>query len=179
MFLFFTLTSYVYKNLYVNCHEKTTIKTDDDTTKKVVKIRTGLSLIYLGLLSILYFLLTWYVLITLLIFVSLMGIFVAHKLEPSILDVLKKYDTHPLMKRFWQYYSVIVNIMLKIMSPLHKIIENQIIKKKDKVYDYFFGSITKKRDINPLKFLTSDNLLEDMTKIEEFFKQQEMTSNNK
>lgn len=139
----FSLFTYIYKYFYDNCNEKKIIKSKDEKPKKVIKTRIGLSLLYLVLLILLYFSMTWYIFFTLLLATFTTVITLTHKFEPSTLDILKKYDSHPITKKIWYFYSLIINIIFKIMAPCHRILENKINKNKEIIKNGLIGQVTK------------------------------------
>lgn len=161
-FFVFTILSYIYKCLYSSCSEKKIIKTKDEKPKKVIKTKIGLSFIYLALLIMLYYSLTFYVMLTLILIVLTSVTLLTHKFEPSLLDIFKKYDSHPMVKRVWYFYSFIVNVTLKIMGPFHTFLENKISKNKQLIYDKFYDRFLKK-DINPMDLLFSGGIMKNLS----------------
>jgi hypothetical protein len=139
----FSLFTYIYKYFYDNCNEKKIIKSKDEKPKKVIKTRIGLSLMYLVLLILLYFSLTWYIFLTLLLATFTIVITLTHKFEPSSLDILKKYDSHPITKKIWYFYSLVMNIIFKIMGPCHRVLENKINKNKEIIKSGLIGQVSK------------------------------------
>ena len=139
----FSLFTYIYKYFYNSCSEKKVIKTKDEKPKKVIKTRIGLSLIYLILVLILYFSITWYIFLTLLIAVFAIIITLIHKFEPSTLNILKKYDSNPIIKKIWYFFSLFMNIIFKIMSPCHRVLENKINKNKEIVKNGLLNQVSK------------------------------------
>ena len=139
----FSLFTYIYKYFYDNCNEKKVIKSKDEKPKKVIKTRIGLSLMYLVLLILLYFSLTWYIFLTLLLAIFTIVITLTHKFEPSTLDILKKYDSHPITKKIWYFYSLIMNIIFKIMGPCHRVLEIKINKNKEIIKNSLIGQVSK------------------------------------
>jgi hypothetical protein len=139
----FSLFTYIYKYFYDNCNEKKVIKSKDEKPKKVIKTRIGLSLMYLILLILLYFSITWYIFLTLLLATFTIVITLTHKFEPSTLDILKKYDSHPITKKIWYFYSLIMNIIFKIMGPCHRVLENKINKNKEIIKNGLIGQVSK------------------------------------
>jgi hypothetical protein len=129
----FSLFTYIYKYFYDSCSEKKIIKSKNEKPKKVIKTRIGLSFLYLALLTLLYFSLTWYIFFTLLLGTFTIAITLTHKFEPSTLDMFKKYDSHPIIKKIWYFYSLVMNIIFKIMGPCHRVLENKINKNKEKI----------------------------------------------
>lgn len=127
----FSFFTYVYKYFYDSCSEKKIIKSKNGNLKKVVKIRTSLSIIYLFLFSLFFYLLNFYVIITLVFAILLLGIILVHKFEPSVLNILKKYDTSPVLIKCWSIFSLIFNTIFKILGPLHRLIDIKIKKLKD------------------------------------------------
>ena len=115
----FSLFTYIYKYFYDSCSEKKVIKSKDNKPKKVIKTRIGLSFIYLVLLILLYFSLSWYIIFTLLMAIFIIIITLSHKFEPDRLDLIKKYDSSPIIKNIWYIYSIIMNVVFKIMGPCH------------------------------------------------------------
>lgn len=154
----FSIFSYVYKYFYESCSEKKIIKSKDNKSKKVIKTKIGLSFLYLVLLTILYFLLTWYVILTLTLLILTFGVLLAHKFEPSVLDIFKKYDSTPILKKIWYFYSSVVNLVLKIMSPIHAFFENKFCKCKQFTKNMFFEQLTKK-DFNPFNSLFDSGII--------------------
>ena len=161
LFLTFSIFSFIYKYLYTSCSEKKVIKSKDERPKKVIKTRIGLSFVYLALLTTLYFSLTWYVLFTLVLMISTLIILLTHKFDSSTLDIFKKYDSYPIVKKFWYFYSFIVNIIFKLMGPIHTFLENIINKNKQLIYDIFFDRLAKK-DFNPLDSFFNTGIMENL-----------------
>ena len=161
-FFVFTILSYIYKCLYTSCSEKKIIKSKDEKPKKVIKTKIGLSFVYLALLIMLYYSLTLYVVFTLILIVLTSITLLTHKFEPSLLDIFKKYDSRPIVKRIWYFYSLIVNITLKIMGPLHTFLENKINKNKQLIYNKFYDRFVKK-DINPMDLLFSGGIMKNLS----------------
>ena len=135
----FTLFTYIYKYFYNSCIEKKVIKLKNEKPKKVIKTRIGLSFVYLVLLSIFYFSLNFYVLFTAILALGLASVTLMHKFDPSLINILKKYDSTPIAKKIWYLYSLIVNLIFKVFSPCHRIIENKINKNKDVIKNNLFG----------------------------------------
>jgi hypothetical protein len=139
----FSLFTYIYKYFYDSCSEKKVIKSKNEKPKKVIKTRIGLALTYFFLLTSLYFSLTWYIFLTLLLAIFTVIITLSHKFEPSTLDLLKKYDSHPITKKIWYFYSLIMNIIFKIMGPCHRVLENKINKNKEKIKNGLMSQASK------------------------------------
>lgn len=139
----FSLFTYIYKYFYDSCSEKKVIKSKDNKPKKVIKTRIGLSFLYLVLLILLYFSLSWYIIFTLLMAIFTAIIMLAHKFEPSTLDLIKKYDSNPIIKKIWGFYSIIMNIVFKIMGPFHKVLDNKINKNKEIIKNGVFERVAK------------------------------------
>jgi len=175
-FITFCVLSYIYKNLYTSCSEKKIIRTKDDKPKKVIKTKIGLSFVYLFLLTILYFSLTWYVMSVLILLASTCLILLTHKFEPSALDILKKYDSHPIVKKIWYVYSLVVNLVFKIMGPFHSFLENRINKNKQLIYEKFFERLTKK-DFNPFDSLLNGGIMKSLSLFDNLDNAQ-LTENN-
>jgi hypothetical protein len=169
----FSLFTYIYKYFYDSCSEKKVIKSKDEKPKKVIKTRIGLALTYFFLLTLLYFSITWYIFLTLLLAIFTVIITLSHKFEPSTLDILKKYDSHPITKKIWYFYSLFMNIIFKIMGPCHRVLENKINKNKDKIKNGLVDQVSK-MNFNGLNmgFLGSLSTFSDNTVID-------VNSNNK
>lgn len=161
-FFIFGILSYIYKKLYMSCTEKKVIKTKDGKMKKVIKTKIGLSLLYLVLLVTLYFILTWYVIFSLLLIFSMLLLLSAHKFEPSMLDILKKYDSHPVTKKIWFFYSLVVNLIFRIMTPFHTFLENKIKKNNIFIYEKLFEKLVNK-DIFSIDSLLNNNVFNKMS----------------
>ena len=126
IFSFFT---YIYKYFYDSCNEKKIIKSKKEKPKKVVKSRIVLSFLYLIILTFLYFSLNWYIILTLFLTLLISGILFLHKFDPKTIDILKQYDSLPILKKVWFVYSKIMTIIFNLFSPCHRIIDNKINKK--------------------------------------------------
>ena len=139
----FSLFTYIYKYFYNSCSEKKVIKTKDEKPKKVIKTRIGLSLIYLILIFFIYFSITWYIFLTLLIVIFTIIVILTHKFEPSTLNILKKYDSNPIIKKIWYFVSLIINIIFKIMGPCHRVLEKKINKNKEIIKNRLLNQVSK------------------------------------
>lgn len=137
------LFTYIYKYFYESCSEKKIIKSKNEKPKKVIKTRISLSLIYLVLLTLFYVSLNWYVFFATLVTLLLLSIAMMHKFEPTMIDILKKYDSSPFVKKIWYIFSLIMNLIFKCFSPFHRIIDNKINKNKDMIKENFFGHFAK------------------------------------
>jgi ABC-type multidrug transport system fused ATPase/permease subunit len=184
----FSLFTYIYKYFYDSCNEKKIIKSKNNTPKKVVKTRISLSIIYLILLLFLYFSLNWYIFITIILSMLLISVSLIHKLNPSTMDILKKYETTPFTKTCWYFFSLTIKIIFKIFGPLHRVIDNKINKNKDIIKSNLFQQFTKMKfgefgefglfgafsDLTNenTKTKTSRSSTNDYNKLESFFKDQ-------
>lgn len=139
----FSLFTYIYKYFYDSCNEKKVIKIKKDKPKKVIKTRIGLSFIYFIILILLYFSLNWYVFISFMLSVLITIVMIAHKFDPVSINLLKKYDSLPIVKRVWFFYSRTMNLIFKIFSPFHRIIENKINNNKKFIKEILFGQMGK------------------------------------
>lgn len=136
---FFT---YVYKYFYKSCYEKKIIKTKNGGSKKIVKIKSSLAIIYFILLSLFYYSLNWYVIITFIMSLLLAVTTLLHKFEPSTLNTLKKYDLSPFLMKIWFIYSFIMNALFKLFSPLHCLFDAKYEKIKSIIKNKFSGEST-------------------------------------
>ena len=143
LFITMSLLTYIYKYLFESCSEKKIIKNKKEKPKKVIKTRISLSLFYLILLVFLYFAFTWYIFITIMIGLLLIILCVVQKFDPKTLDVLKTYDSLPIIKKIWYIYSKIIFVIFKIFSPCHKIIDNNISKNMETIKTNLLGQLTK------------------------------------
>ena len=151
----FSLFTYIYKYFYDSCHEKKIIKSKSGEPKKIVKIRTGLTIFYLILLSLFFYSLNWYVLITFVFTILLLGTAIIHKLDPSVLYIFKKYDSSPIFIKLWFIFSLIFNTIFKFLSPCHQLIDNKIKKIKTIIQNKVFGPTN---DIKSLNFDLLNNM---------------------
>jgi hypothetical protein len=136
-FLTISFFTYLFKECHATCVEKKQIKDNNGELKKVLKTRYGLSLVYLLILTIIYFLLDIYVLITLILCVLFLSIKFLHEINPSLSDhILKKYDSQPFVKSVSFYYSKTLNLLFKIFGPMHKFIDKIKVFYQNKGIDF-------------------------------------------
>jgi hypothetical protein len=79
------------------------------------------------------------VLFALAVTLILSSLLLMHKFEPSMIDILKKYDSLPIVKKVWYFFSLIMNVILTCFGPCHRVIDNKINKNKDMVKKKLFG----------------------------------------
>jgi hypothetical protein len=175
----------------MSCTEKKIIKSKDDKPKKVIKTKIGLSFLYFLMLTTLYYLLTLRVFFTLLLIATTLSISLIHKTKVFNIDILKKYDSHPTVKKMWYYYSFVMGIVFRIMQPFHGFLENKIINIKDLLWSNFYdGLLNSSTTQNNLIFGTCNfqtqnqhsktisepnthlNAMEEFLKINDFFEKE-------
>jgi hypothetical protein len=163
----FSLFTYIYKYFYESCGEKKIIKTKDGRPKKVLKIRASLAIVYLLLLSIIFYLLNVYTLFVLLVCGVLACIFLIHQFEPSILEILKKYEMNNIFKKCWFVYSFLLKMVFKIFSPLYNFFDIKLNVIKEKAKSKIFEKMTTVNvldDFNSMTTFFQDNKIKEITK---------------
>lgn len=125
LLLSFVLFTYVYKFFYNKCNEKIIVKSKDDKPKKVIRTRIGLMVFYSAILCFIFYMVNVFIVLNLLLIILLFATLLIHTFNVSLLDVFRKYDSNNKVKKIWFIYSIIVNFILKILYPIHKLIDKK------------------------------------------------------
>jgi len=180
--LFFSLCffTYLYKCLYGICNEKKLIKVKNEKPKKVIKIRNTMSFIYFFMVGLLYLVLDWFSIFAIFLILVMTFLVLMQKFDKSFTNGTKNIDSKPIIQKTWYVFSVIINVVFKVFSPCHRVMDRKINKNKEllknTLINGFFSNITNFDISNVLNSVdVSNNQLADVHKgnineIEEFLK---------
>jgi hypothetical protein len=180
--LFFSLCffTYLYKCLYGICNEKKLIKVKNEKPKKVIKIRNTMSFIYFFMVGLLYLVLDWFSIFAIFLILVMTFLVLMQKFDKSFTNGTKNIDSKPIIQKTWYVFSVIINVVFKVFSPCHRVMDRKINKNKEllknTLINGFFSNITNSDISNVLNSVdVSNNQLADVHKgnineIEEFLK---------
>jgi len=180
--LFFSLCffTYLYKCLYGICNEKKLIKVKNEKPKKVIKIRNTMSFIYFFMVGLLYLVLDWFSIFAIFLILVMTFLVLMQKFDKSFTNGTKNIDSKPIIQKTWYVFSVIINVVFKVFSPCHRVMDRKINKNKEllknTLINGFFSNITNFDISNVLNSVdVSNSQLADVHKgnineIEEFLK---------
>lgn len=120
----FGLITCLYSPFYKKCNQKVKIKTKSGKIKDVIKTKICLSLLYLFLIVIFYYNLTWKVLLTIGSFLFISGLYLLDNFYPSSICVLNKFDSNIILRYLWKFFSTIITLSLLFYRPIIDGLEN-------------------------------------------------------
>lgn len=180
--LFFSLCffTYLYKCFFDLCNEKKLIKVKNEKPKKVIKIRNTMSFIYFFMVGLLYIVLDWFSIFAILLILTMTFLVLMQKFDKNFTNGTKKFDSKPIIQKTWYIFSLIINVVFKVFSPCHRVMDRKINKNKETLKNtltnVFFNNMTNFDISNVINSVNvPNNQLTDihkgnMNEIEEFLK---------
>ena len=101
--------------------------------KKVIKSKITISLLYLTLTIILYYTLTFRILIAFVTMLVMLLMVLTQNFDPMSMKSLNNLDSNKFVKKLWTLIYMFFNILFKILRPIHNIIEYKITTKKNQI----------------------------------------------
>ena len=132
--------SYLYNWFYCKCNQDVRIKTKNGHIKTVTKTKICLSLSYFVLINILYYNLTWRVLLTLTSFILIVGLYFADKYYFDSKHLIYKFDNNSILRFNWKIFSTIITLVFLIYEPIYDTI-NKLINDKIKNIKFLFNKL--------------------------------------
>ena len=149
LFMGLSVFTFIFKFCFDTCNEKINLKGKNGKKKQTIKSRIGLALAYLFFCTILYFSLTPRVFFTIISLIGIGTLYALDKFDKATVNQLCVHDKNKLVRFLWKILYTIINIVLLIYSPIHKIMLNNFSnlftnaknKTKSKVNQHMFGGI--------------------------------------
>ena len=140
IFINLCFITYIYKYFFDKCNEKKVITGINKKSKKVIKSKIGLSFIYFCLTILFYYTATFKVLFTLLSVIIMSLLILGQKFNPSSLKLFEKYDSNKFIKKIWNCFYYLINLLFKLLKPFHDIIDNNL-NNKSKAFNKSLSNI--------------------------------------
>lgn len=169
IFFILTLFTYLHQFILSGCTYKKTLKIPNEKPKFMTKTKIGLYFLYLTLSLILYYMISFYVLVVLTVGLGLFSLSVIQKTSVATLKPLDKYNSEPIVKKCWNYYLLVLNTITKLFTPIHEFFDSFINRVKADCVDMFISKYINQQVEN---IQLPPNINEEFEKMQELFKLQ-------